>query len=279
MHLTRSTSHALAILAIGSFVAGLPCYAQIVNFTLLPYEDANLVRLSTDGGMTFFKTDAGRYTGQFGSGPITNIYCDDLNHGIYSGGQYTASTQYMITSPSGPLVNGYYQGGLASALTNGDLTSVGTAEAQKRSSEVAFLADTYLYDYSYSSLAEEDLNQSAIGLSIWDIVQDGGDGLSAGQVQAGAADAATYGTLVNAYENEASVFASNYQSGTAIWVQAPVDALGNHQQDFVYVPSEVPPNAPYPPVPEASTTVSFGLLLALGLGGAVIAAKRKKVAA
>ena len=32
------------------------------------------------------------------------------------------------------------------------------------------------------------------------------------------------------------------------------------------------------PVPEASTTVSFGLLLALGLGGMVIAAKRKKAA-
>ena len=32
------------------------------------------------------------------------------------------------------------------------------------------------------------------------------------------------------------------------------------------------------PVPEASTTVSFGLLLALGLGGAVVAARRKKSA-
>ena len=38
------------------------------------------------------------------------------------------------------------------------------------------------------------------------------------------------------------------------------------------------PNAPAA-VPEASTTVSFGLLLVLGLGGAVIAAKRKKVVA
>ena len=35
------------------------------------------------------------------------------------------------------------------------------------------------------------------------------------------------------------------------------------------------PSAP-PAVPEASTTVSFGLLLALGLGGLAIAAKRKK---
>ena len=34
--------------------------------------------------------------------------------------------------------------------------------------------------------------------------------------------------------------------------------------------------APSAPVPEASTTVSLGLLLALGLGGLVIAAKRKK---
>ena len=33
------------------------------------------------------------------------------------------------------------------------------------------------------------------------------------------------------------------------------------------------------PVPEASTTVSFGLLLALGLGDAVIAARKKKAAA
>ena len=35
-------------------------------------------------------------------------------------------------------------------------------------------------------------------------------------------------------------------------------------------------NATPPVVPEASTTVSLGLLLALGLGGLVVAAKRKK---
>ena len=32
------------------------------------------------------------------------------------------------------------------------------------------------------------------------------------------------------------------------------------------------------PVPEASTTVSLGLLLALGVGGLVIAARRRKAA-
>jgi hypothetical protein len=32
------------------------------------------------------------------------------------------------------------------------------------------------------------------------------------------------------------------------------------------------------PVPEASTTVSLGLLLALGMGGIVVAGKRKKAA-
>lgn len=35
----------------------------------------------------------------------------------------------------------------------------------------------------------------------------------------------------------------------------------------------------FSPVPEASTTVSFGLLLALGLGGAVVAARKKKATA
>ncbi len=37
-------------------------------------------------------------------------------------------------------------------------------------------------------------------------------------------------------------------------------------------------NISYGPVPEASTTVSFGLLLALGLGGALVAARKKKAA-
>lgn len=43
---------------------------------------------------------------------------------------------------------------------------------------------------------------------------------------------------------------------------------------FSYRDTGSPPAA----VPEASTTVSFGLLLALGMGGVVIAAKRRKVA-
>ena len=44
---------------------------------------------------------------------------------------------------------------------------------------------------------------------------------------------------------------------------------------FSYRSAGTPP----PAVPEASTTVSFGLLLALGLGGAVVASRRKKAAA
>ena len=39
------------------------------------------------------------------------------------------------------------------------------------------------------------------------------------------------------------------------------------------------PGVPGAPVPEASTTASFGLLLALGLGGLAVAAKRKKAGA
>ena len=54
-------------------------------------------------------------------------------------------------------------------------------------------------------------------------------------------------------------------------------------QDFKGTPSPVNSdmafsltNAPIPAVPEASTTVSLGLLLALGMGGLVAAKKRRK---
>ena len=230
--------------------------------------------MSSDGGATFQDTAAGRYTAQFDGGPIADVYCVDLTHEVVTGGQYEADTQYAITDPSGSLTNGYHQGGLASALIDGDFTSISVAEAQKRSSEVAFLADAFLYDYNYSSLDERDTNQAAVGLSIWDIVQDGGDGLSAGQMQASPADTALYGPLVSEIEGYAATYYSSYQSSTAVWVQAPSQTLGNHEQDFVYLPSDVPAA-----VPEASTTVSLGLLLMLGLGGMTVAAKRKQGAA
>lgn len=51
---------------------------------------------------------------------------------------------------------------------------------------------------------------------------------------------------------------------------------GSGNAVFVDDVSVTPASAP---VPEASTTVSLGLMLALGLGGVVIAAKRKKVGA
>lgn len=49
---------------------------------------------------------------------------------------------------------------------------------------------------------------------------------------------------------------------------------GTNDLSDMFVPGAIPGA----PVPEASTTVSFGLLLTLGLGGVVIAAKRKKAA-
>jgi len=56
-----------------------------------------------------------------------------------------------------------------------------------------------------------------------------------------------------------------------------ITGAGTNSAGFQYA-FLLTPNAPAA-VPEASTTVSFGLLLVLGLGGAVIAAKRKKVVA
>lgn len=62
---------------------------------------------------------------------------------------------------------------------------------------------------------------------------------------------------------------------TANAANTPITLIGTQGSQYIGLDSvSVTPNAP---VPEASTTVSFGLLLALGLGGmAVVAKKRRK---
>ncbi len=57
-------------------------------------------------------------------------------------------------------------------------------------------------------------------------------------------------------------------------VFAPTAAGSNNPPEFDNIKLDQPA-----PVPEASTTASFGLLLALGMGGLVIAVKRKKAVA
>ncbi len=251
-------------------------HAQTQTFTFIGSGDSKVVTLTDNGGASHIDGYAGRYKGQLGAAPVTNIFCVDLSHEIHNNDTYTANTQYNITSaPVTGLTGNYYAGGMASALTNGDLAAVTVTQASARSSEVAWLADNYLNANSFSGASgSTDLtdNLTAINLSIWDIVKDGGDGINAGQMQAQAKDPGGYLGLTGYYEGLASSH-QNYNSSTAMWIQAPQTTLGNHLQDYVYENNN--PTPPVQAVPEPGMP-TFLFCLSLVVGGLWLRLRRRQ---
>ncbi len=252
----RLAGTALALVLSGAHGA----QAQTQTFTFSgDMSDSRVVTLSQDGGKTDFQGYAGRYKGRFGAGPATNIFCVDIGHEIHAGDTYAANTQYNITSPAGALGGGYYSGGLASALTDGDIASTTLTQANGRASEAAYLADNYLNATRFSGASGSTNatdNFTALNLSLWDILQDGGDGLTAGQVRTGASDAVAYGDLVSYYEGLAAGQTS-YKSSTAGWVQAPQPSPGQHMQDYVYEKPVSPQAVPEPGISAVLSSLSL----------------------
>ncbi len=76
---------------------------------------------------------------------------------------------------------------------------------------------------------------------------------------------------VNGYQSM-TTGAFNATSGTETLTFQGLDTLGGDRTSFV-------DNVQINPVPEASTTISFGLLLTLGLSGIVVAARKKSLKA
>jgi hypothetical protein len=267
---------ALTILGIGIIATLASSTAQAYQtFTLLA-DSSNAVGMTVSGE----NTAAGRYFGQFDNGPIFNVFCIDLHHNIGWGDGYTPDTSFTITDPSGPLVNGYYQGGYVSAETPQDFNPTpGGPTNTQRASEIAWIVDNYT-NTSNTTFANMGLhglstdtntNLAAIGFSIWDISEDGGNGVSTGQVYMDSvANQASYASLVSYYEKLAALHVF-YKSNNATWVQAPVDGNFGHKQDFSLDISQVGPTPP-PAVPEPSF-VAFALCMAI-VAGAFVARRR-----
>ncbi len=249
--------------------------AQTFSFSgALP--GSQVVTVSSDGGISYENAYAGRYHGILAGDPI-NIFCVDITHSIHTNDTYTANTQYHITDAKGSLSGNYYAGGLASAITTNDLGSVTVTsiEASHRASQVAWLADNYLNANSFSGSGDTDLtnNLTAVNLSIWDIVRDGGNGLGSGQVTA--KNLGSLGNLVSYYEALAGN-QTTYQSSTAMWIQAPQSTSGDHLQDYVYVKKGSNSGTPQP-VPEPGVPT---MILCMGLvAGAVVAARKRRMTA
>ena len=237
----------LGLAASLSVAAMCAAHAQ-VTFTLSgPGPSSQNVTVSNNGGAGE-GTATGPYLATINGVQNIPIFCTDLTHNINFGGGYTALTTYRVTDGAGAKqVSGYYNGGLASAITGGDFGSTfvtNSATAAQRASEVAWLADNYLLatTATFSNNASGDKNvannESGVSLAIWNIIQNGVNG-------GVTSDHANFNTLATYYENQSALH-SSYKSTTVSFIQAPMDANGGHLQDFIAI---------YP-VPEPSIFVT-----------------------
>jgi len=239
------------------------------TFTNVGPGTTGLVTISNDGGATTVSGYAGAYAGHLGSQDI-NDFCVDLNHDIPFGTSYTADVSHNISDSSGSLTGSYYSGGLSSAMDSGYIPNYGGGfTSQQRADQVAYLIHTYgnINSENFGNSFDLNTNLAAVNLAIWDIENDGGDGISVGKVVGDAGTQTTYGSLVSNLEAEASAFKDS-QFLDVKWIQAPVvTENGSGFQSFGYLA----------PVPEAGTMTIFGILLA---GGAfrLRSAKKKQTA-
>lgn len=262
------------------------------TFTFLRGDaNSNAVNISADGGAHFINGWTGVYQGQLTTPQgvkTVNLFCTDINHDVYPGNTYQIDLSHNLTDAAGSLYtsggNTYYNGGLASVLASGDFGAIHYDPSQpasatnvswsQRASQAAWLADQFQNATQYSGASgttDSSKNASAVNMAIWDIVQDGGDGIHVGngKVVTDASGFTNYSNLVNYYEVQAAAH-SDYTSTTAKFAQSPLyqNVTGGHYQDFIYSTAM--------PTPEAGTAIALMLLTS---GGILLGGRRRKAAA
>jgi hypothetical protein len=257
-------------------------------FQFVGVSDSDVVYFANEGGVY-----AGGYQGKLASGTAFGIFCTDFTHNIANPDSYsTLVTLGSITNTPtemlhkiSPSTNYYYQsaqstnhiGGLTSAMgpldyhtnNNGPLTF------NQRASAVSYLTDTYLN-------ATTDKNHRAgAQIAIWDIIQDGGDGLAAGSVvtttsqntdgAAAVLDATTIIANVEA-NNALGTTIRSWNDPNTYWIQSPHSSTTdyNEKQSFTYHDSAF---TVQDVVPEPAFYQMSALLL---LGGAGLFRLRRK---
>ncbi len=229
-------SIALAGIVSAALLPAGGAHAQTLFHLLNDQTNTENIQVTDNGGTKFTNTAVGRYSVTLGNGPTINAWCTDATHNISFDGTYQANINHHVSDATGPLTGSYYNGGLSSALSSGtDYVSPAPANATARADGAAYLIDSFLNStavtFSKSAIDTNFKdNMAALQMSIWDIVQDGGDGLATGTLQA-KGENANLDALVAYYEGLAGQH-SAYTSQTTTWIQAPVDAKGAHLQDF-----------------------------------------------
>lgn len=255
--------------AIGLFLYAEKCTFANTIFTFVQAtpNDAT-VNISGDGGVTYENGYAGTYQGSI-NGKTFNVYCTDFHHNVSNGQSFLVNTDYKATDSAGSLSsNGFYTGGTASAMNSSDYKiKVNSVTTAQRASRIAWLTDNYQYAansaFASGLSGSKDFykNQAAINCSIWDIVQDGGDGITNGSLILDSSGQSTYGGLVSYFEALAAQH-DGYVSNTVSWIQSQRDANYAHYQDFLTSS----------PVPEPGVTAT---LISLGLAAGFLGIRKK----
>ena len=233
----------LGLALLGGFCAAPVARADTpFQFLTGNTDRAGTAWITTNGSQltpTYENVYAGQYQIQLGSGSTARTlytYCVDVQHDIFEGDQTTATLK-DFTAP-------------ASGFATADYNHASPTHTKQQNAEaVAYLLDTYL-NHTISTAKSVD-----VGLSIWDIVNDGGDGLTQGDLRAlVSAPILTdvSGLIQEAYTHQA-------QAAT-IWVSNPkLNTPGNTRyQDYGLHATDYP-------IPEASTRLSLGALLGMGI--------------
>jgi len=251
------------------------------TFTFLGYGNPGIigtnVTVTLDGSSK--AVFAGRYLVKFNNSPAFNIFCVDVRHTINWNASFTTLvTLGRTTDPAygWQSSTGFYEngpqgapGGLASALTDLDYLPAfpsGSLDVAQRSRAVAWLGTTYLG----ASLTAQQA--AAIQLAIWDIVQDGGDGLGTGSFQVAGNGVAS---LAAGYISQAVQNANWAGPDKTFYIQASrPNAAGEHLQDFIFYNPDT--DIQVVPIPEP---VFFQLGTLAGLGGLGIFRRRIRLQA
>jgi len=260
------------VLAFGVLMATAAGAQSTVKFTVLGADKTVNLHINNGGdgvGNPYNSTAiVGRFKGQFENGKAVYMFCVDARHFEGSPFQTLDATTIPLVTDTATGFNateGFYKdntyGGVASAMTKADyIPTAGTvpdaASAATRASQAAYLVDKWV-----NSITATNVDFAKVQLAIWDILQDGGDGLAAGSFTS------TSGYDISAILTDASSITSSY-TGSAIWIEAQRQGTprtaGNHVQDWAYSC----------PVPEP-VFLQFGAMM--GLGGVGVFRLRRKV--
>lgn len=219
-----------------------------------------LVKLSTDGGVTFSSPfQVGVYLGNLSTVPGNiEVFCTDVYHFLGTPFVTLVNLGKVIAAADTLKASGYYEdgagngAGMASAMHpldyNPNLPGSNPAfdTVAERVDAVSYLLHKYLNTAAFTAG-----DYAKAQLAIWDILQDGGDGMGAGTIQA---------TNTSNVVIDISAILADAAGKAGVrrpeWIQAPRNIRNfKHVQDFGW-----------DPVPEPAFYQMSALLALGGLG-------------